>query len=1326
MHKQTEKGGKRLCKQGCTLSGKLTFREQERMMVMIHKMKPYQWVLGFFLLLANLNEGQAKAPLRTLDLASDTTALLQFAQNITGLNWSATLPITDWDGVVIASDSSVVALELSGLDLSGTLPTAAPADASALERLKRIDLSNNRLSGDLESTGAFFGALDSLRYLNLSENDFTGNTPTELTNLSLLDTLDIAFNRIDSLPDFSAGTATLNQLAADSNSLTFGSLEPNDGIADFTYQNQDSIQETIVIDAFEGESFEYTITTTGSADEYVWFSNGVEYSTGARLFVANITNADSGRVFIAHVINTIITDLTLYRRPVILDVKSCPRSNTIAGDTSICQGDAAVIPISEDSLDVGDATGAQFSWEVSSDSITFEPLNDDGGNPVTSRNFTSSNFPSTRYFRRILSTTQCRADTSNVVKVNVLPVAQNTVTPLEQTVCLGQNADTVFASAQDTAGVFSIQWQYSGDGENWRDTLSLDTETFLFEDMTDTTFLRRIVSGGCAPDTSQVAVINVQPALDSNQVFQDQVVCDNSLPRRLSGTTPVGGTGTYTYSWQVQDTVINNEAFWREFGTNSFYQPDSIRGDTLIFRRVVYSGCDSLISNAVRLLPAVDLGENTIEADYTIVCRGGELPLFRGNAPEADPETFTYIWQTTLDLNTWESRDSTQNYDPNDSLFTENFFIRRIFTDSCQDYISNVLRIRIVDSLRNNEITAPNREICAGDTSVTIALNATVPQGGTGEYEYLWQISFDSTSWADQDTTATISQAAPLPRTAQFRRIVFDSCFSDTSNIIEINVLQFFGENTISANNQRICLGDSGISLIGTPPSVSEVDFSYRWQSSTDSIRWFPVVDTSVQNLEIDTFFLDQTTYFRRLVLGGCTPDTSNVIQIEVVPTPQNNFISGAQTICAGTMISPLVGARPIGAADSLFRVEWQASTDSLDWLPVGDSLGGLESIVLGDTTFFRRVLRLSDFCPPSFSNVLQVNVLQLVTNNDISSDQSICLGDSAQEIRGPFPNGSDTLPTFRWQVLPFGDSVWTTVSSLQNYRPRLPQITTQYRRIVLTNCENDTSNVVTIQVSRPVEANTISGAQVICIGEPIDTLFGVDLADSVDFPPPFSYQWQISGDRNNWLDLPNAQDVNYIPSPQDSTVYFRRLVTTDCEVDSSNVLTIRGLPLPNVDAGLDTVVFVGESVRLQATGALRYYWRPAEDLDDDSIANPTATPRFTTEFVVFGTDRNNCTNTDTVEVRVIDQPQLRGVDAITPNGDGLNEFFVLEGIGNYPNSTLIVFDRRGKEVYRREGYQNDWDGTYNGNPLPAGVYYYLVKFAITNRTVKGSFMILD
>ncbi len=63
--------------------------------------------------------------------------------------------------------------------------------------------------------------------------------------------------------------------------------------------------------------------------------------------------------------------------------------------------------------------------------------------------------------------------------------------------------------------------------------------------------------------------------------------------------------------------------------------------------------------------------------------------------------------------------------------------------------------------------------------------------------------------------------------------------------------------------------------------------------------------------------------------------------------------------------------------------------------------------------------------------------------------------------------------------------------------------------------------------------------------------------------------------------------------------------------------------------------------------------------------------------------------------------------NVITPNGDGLNDTFIIPCAAEYPGSELLVFNRWGDEVYRADDYQNDWGGTYKEDDLPVGTYYY-------------------
>ena len=79
-----------------------------------------------------------------------------------------------------------------------------------------------------------------------------------------------------------------------------------------------------------------------------------------------------------------------------------------------------------------------------------------------------------------------------------------------------------------------------------------------------------------------------------------------------------------------------------------------------------------------------------------------------------------------------------------------------------------------------------------------------------------------------------------------------------------------------------------------------------------------------------------------------------------------------------------------------------------------------------------------------------------------------------------------------------------------------------------------------------------------------------------------------------------------------------------------------------------------------------------------------------------------------------------------SPNGDGVNDQFVIKGIQYFPKNTFKVFNRWGNLVYEKEGYLNEWDGTsqhhfsLSKEPLPAGTYFYILELNDGNKTYKG------
>ena len=61
---------------------------------------------------------------------------------------------------------------------------------------------------------------------------------------------------------------------------------------------------------------------------------------------------------------------------------------------------------------------------------------------------------------------------------------------------------------------------------------------------------------------------------------------------------------------------------------------------------------------------------------------------------------------------------------------------------------------------------------------------------------------------------------------------------------------------------------------------------------------------------------------------------------------------------------------------------------------------------------------------------------------------------------------------------------------------------------------------------------------------------------------------------------------------------------------------------------------------------------------------------------------------------------------AFSPNGDGKNDTWVVSNLPKYPKNKVVIFNRWGSEVYKKDNYQNDW----NGNKLEPGTYFYKVN----------------
>ena len=83
--------------------------------------------------------------------------------------------------------------------------------------------------------------------------------------------------------------------------------------------------------------------------------------------------------------------------------------------------------------------------------------------------------------------------------------------------------------------------------------------------------------------------------------------------------------------------------------------------------------------------------------------------------------------------------------------------------------------------------------------------------------------------------------------------------------------------------------------------------------------------------------------------------------------------------------------------------------------------------------------------------------------------------------------------------------------------------------------------------------------------------------------------------------------------------------------------------------------------------------------------------------------------DTAIVKIRVICDG-LKVFNGFSPNGDGVNDYLVIDGLDKFPNHKLEVFNRWGNQVLQTKNYKNDWGGTWTDRILPDGTYFYIIN----------------
>jgi len=485
---------------------------------------------------------------------------------------------------------------------------------------------------------------------------------------------------------------------------------------------------------------------------------------------------------------------------------------------------------------------------------------------------------------------------------------------------------------------------------------------------------------------------------------------------------------------------------------------------------------------------------------------------------------------------------------------------------------------------------------------------------------------------------------------------------------------------------------------------------------------------------------------FSRSIVVSTTVPVSDV-------NPNNLAVSVSTTdascdgSCTGTALATVTGGT------GPFSYSWTNS--GLDTNEITGLCVGLQGVTVVDLATGCTVADTASVIAPSTLNIQ-------LTGTDNSLCTSVCDGEAQVTV-----NSGSGIYTYLWssggssdvETGLCGGMVYVTVTDATSgciaedsiMINDLPALVVSNVNVVNASCENSNDGSITSTISggiAPISFNWV-GDNFVATTQDISNLLPGDYiytfidavgcetsdtvtvgatttlnlnADSVTLCEYADSVWISATATSNatvdylWTDL-NGQIVGdsssvYVAFYPDSTVYVVSATAgSGCLATDTVLISIENALV--VEAGLDRTVIAGETVQLGGAPTSNqpsstYLWSPSDGLSDPGVANPLATPEVSTTYQVNVTTLTGCAGVDTVRIEVL--PGFEYPSGFTPNNDGTNDVWNLDFISDYPDAVVTIFNRWGQQLYQSVGYTDPWDGTFEGEPIPVGTYYFIIE----------------
>jgi gliding motility-associated-like protein len=510
----------------------------------------------------------------------------------------------------------------------------------------------------------------------------------------------------------------------------------------------------------------------------------------------------------------------------------------------------------------------------------------------------------------------------------------------------------------------------------------------------------------------------------------------------------------------------------------------------------------------------------------------------------------------------------------------------------------------------------------------------------------------------------TNSSSLTVTESGEYSLVLKNTCGESTAsaNLILVQVENMPAPPIIRASGStELCPGGS-ITLTAFPggnqPAESNTGYNYRWSNGATG-----------QSITVS----EAGSYSVILVTAGACEIASTATKVTMLPVLLAPTIKteGATEVCGS---GSLLLSVPLQAGANY---QWQK-----DGQPVGTNNPTITATEAGVYT-----LQLTSACAKisaTDSITFTVNPKPEPATITANGSTTFC-GSGSVHLSVPAQAGV----TYQWQK--DGQPIGTNTNTFTATE------TGEYTVQLTNNCGTQTAtNKIKVESQPPLAPPVAKNAERCGPGNVTLTATGGASGE---------YRWYISATAAT--PLPGGTDGSFTtPALQTYSTYFVSVARKGCESERVPV-TANILEALKVTVSPDIIINSGETTILQATGGLTYSWQPATGLSNPSAASPSVQPTETTTYTVTATNAAGCTAQAQVTVTV--RQDLIIPTAISPNGDGTNETWEITNIQNFPLAHIEIFNRWGNKIYDTTNYRNNWDGTWQGRPLPVGTYFYVI-----------------